>query len=95
MLDHTVRGWAKQDVEAARSWVENLPAKDLPKGVQGLMNPWMKSDPVAASEWLAKMPAGPARDAGAKVIISPVKNTDPEMAEQWRQSLTPQKGNGN
>jgi len=90
MLDHTVRGWTKTDLDAARSWVEKLPATDLPMGVQGLMNPWMKSDPVAASEWLARLPAGPARDAGARAIIEQVKNTDPEMAEQWRKSLPPQ-----
>ena len=94
MLDHTVRGWAKTDLAAARGWVEKLPATDLPKGVQGLMNPWMKADPVAASEWLATLPAGPARDAGARVIIEQVKNTDPEMADQWRKSMSqPPDGN--
>jgi hypothetical protein len=88
MLDHTVRVWAKNDLAAARSWVEDLPDTDLPKGVQGLMNPWMKSDPIAASDWLAKLPAGSARDAGARVIIEQIKNTDPQMAEQWRNSLS-------
>jgi hypothetical protein len=49
----------------------------------------MKSDPIAASEWLSKQAAGPARDAGAQEIINQIKDTDPEMAEQWRKSMTP------
>ncbi|RYD86656.1 MAG: hypothetical protein EOP50_22075 [Sphingobacteriales bacterium] len=58
--------------------------------MRGLMNPWMKSDPVAASQWLATLPAGPVRDEGAKVVIEQVNDTDPEMAEQWRKSLSSQ-----
>jgi hypothetical protein len=88
MLELTVQHWAKRDREAAQAWVEKLPMPDLPKGVNGLMESWLKADPVAASEWLAKQPAGPARDAGARVIIDQIKNTDPQMAEQWRKSLS-------
>ncbi len=90
MLDHTVQVWAKQDLDSAKSWVEKLQDGDRASGVRGLMNPWMKSDPVAASEWLGKLPAGSSRDAGAKVIIEQVKDTDPQMAEQWRKSLSQQ-----
>jgi len=69
--------------------VGKLPAADAPKGVQGLMTTWMKSDPVAASAWLSNQPTGPARDAGARVVIEQIKDTDPEMAEQWRKTLPP------
>lgn len=89
MINHTVQNWAKQNLEEAQQWVEKLPATDQPKGVQGLVASWMKSDPIAASEWLSKQAAGPARDAGAQEIINQVKDTDPEMAEQWRKSMTP------
>ena len=89
MINHTVQNWAKQDREAAQQWVEKLPASDQPKGVQGLVATWMKTDPIAASEWLSQQPAGPARDAGAQEIINQIKDTDPEMAEQWRKSMTP------
>jgi hypothetical protein len=89
MLDNTVQTWAKQDLPAAQQWVGKLPAADAPKGVQGLMTTWMKSDPVAASAWLSNQPTGPARDAGARVVIEQIKDTDPEMAEQWRKTLPP------
>jgi len=89
MINHTVQNWAKQDREAAQQWVEKLPAADQTKGTQGLVAQWMKTDPIAASEWLSQQPAGPARDAGAQEIINQIKNTDPEMAEQWRKSMTP------
>jgi hypothetical protein len=89
MINHTVQNWAKQSLEEAQQWVEKLPATDQPKGVQGLVATWMKSDPIAASEWLSKQSAGPARDAGAQEIINQIKDTDPEMAEQWRKSMTP------
>jgi hypothetical protein len=89
MINHTVQNWAKQDREAAQQWVEKLPAADQPKGVQGLVASWMKTDPIAASEWLSKQPAGPARDAGAREVIKQIKDTDPQMAKQWRDSLTP------
>ena len=90
MLDTTVRTWASQDLPAAQQWVEKLPASDAPKGVQGLMTTWMKTDPVAASGWLSNQPTGPAREAGARVIINAIKDTDPEMAEQWRKTLAPE-----
>ena len=89
MLDNTVQTWAKQDLSAAQQWVEKLPTTDAPKGVQGLMTTWMKTDPIAASGWLSTQPASPARDAGARVLISQIKDTDPEMAEQWRKTLPP------
>ena len=89
MLNATVTTWAKQDLSAAQQWVENLPETDAAKGYQGLMTTWMKTDPVAASGWLSSQPLGPAREAGARVLISQIKDTDPEMAEQWRKTLPP------
>jgi hypothetical protein len=89
MINHTVQNWAKQNLEEAQQWVEKLTASDLPEGTQGLVAQWMKTDPIAASEWLSQQPAGPARDAGAQEIINQIKDTDPEMAEQWRKSMTP------
>jgi hypothetical protein len=87
MLLETVRTWADRNLEAAQQWVEKLPASDAPDAVQGLMTTWMKSDPVAASGWLSNQPTGPAREAGARVVIDQIKDTDPEMAEQWRKTL--------
>jgi hypothetical protein len=92
MLDNTVQTWSKQDLPAAQQWVANLPATDAPMGVQGLMTTWMKTDPIAASAWLSTQPLGPARDVGARVLISQIKDTDPEMAEQWRKTLPPETG---
>ena len=90
MLNATVTTWARQDLSAAQQWVEKLSEADATKGYQGLMTTWMKADPVAASAWLSTQPLGPARDAGARVLISQIKDTDPEMAEQWRTTLPPE-----
>jgi hypothetical protein len=87
MLDFTVRTWANQDLPAAQQWVEKLSEADATKGYQGLMTTWMKTDPVAASAWLSTQPLGSAREAGARVVIDQIKDTDPEMAEQWRKTL--------
>lgn len=89
MLDLTVQSWANQDLDAARQWVEQLKRADKANGVRGLMTPWMKSDPIAASDWLSKQSPGSARDAGARVIIEQIENTDPGLADQWRKSLSP------
>jgi hypothetical protein len=91
MINSTVTTWANQDLQAAKRWVETLPESDAPNAVQGLMTTWMKSDPMAASGWLSTQPQGLARDAGARVLISQIKDTDPEMAEQWRKTLPPVK----
>jgi hypothetical protein len=91
MLNATVTTWAKQDLSAAQQWVEKLPEADATKGYQSLMTTWMKTDPIAASGWLSAQPTGPAREAGARVLISQIKDTDPEMAEQWRKTLAPEK----
>ncbi len=88
MINHTVQNWAKQDRDAAKNWVENLPAEDQAKGTQGLVATWMKTDPIAASDWLSKQPAGLARDAGARELIKQIKDTDPAMAKQWQDSMT-------
>jgi hypothetical protein len=91
MLHETVRTWADRNLEAAQHWVEQLPASDAPNAVQGLMTTWMKSDPVAASGWLSNQSTGPAREAGVRVVIDQIKDTDPEMAEQWRKTLAGEK----
>jgi hypothetical protein len=90
MLIETVRTWADRDLESAQRWVEQVPTSDAPNAVQGLMTTWMKSDPIAASGWLSAQPTGPTREVGARVIISAIKDTDPEMAEQWRKTLPPE-----
>ena len=91
MINRTVETWAVRNLPAAQQWVEKLPATDAPKGVQGLMTTWMRSDPIAASQWLSAQPTGPARDAGARVVIDQIKDTDPEMAERWRKALPQEK----
>lgn len=88
-INHTVQNWAKSNQDEAIDWVESLPDADKSKGIQGVVATWMKADPIAASEWLSQQPPGPARDAGAQEIINQIKDTDPERAEEWRQSMTP------
>lgn len=88
-VDHTARNYAAKDLQKAIDWTVSLDKNDAAMGYQGLLNTWMKVDSIAASEWLSKQPAGPARDAGAQEIINQIKDTDPEMAEQWRKSMMP------
>jgi hypothetical protein len=86
----TIKIQAGRDLEAAISLAENTKNDIIRNGaVSGLVHVWSMTDIQAASEWLSKQAAGPARDAGAQEIINQIKDTDPEMAEQWRKSMTP------
>ena len=75
--------------ESVQSWIDSIDDEYVRSvAVKGVMKTWCANDIVTASEWLSKQALGPARDAGAKVLIEQIKDTDPEMAEQWRKSLT-------
>jgi hypothetical protein len=47
----------------------------------------MTLDPEQAMKWLTSQTPGPARDAGARVVIEQLKNTNPKEAGQWRATL--------
>lgn len=89
ILQKSVAVTAHRDIEAAKKITNELTDSDKPQAMTGLVASWMKTDPIAASEWLSKQPPGPARDAGAREIIKQIKDTDPAMAKQWQDSITP------
>lgn len=74
---------------SALQWSATLPTATQPAAIGGVMEHWAVSDPAAASGWLAAQPQGPARESGVRVLIQQIKDTDPEMAEQWRKTLPP------
>lgn len=80
-----------KDRQNALTWIDGMENEAVRAGaIEGFVKTWCANDIVSAGEWLASQPPGIARDAGARVIIEQIENTDPEMAEQWRKSLSPQ-----
>jgi hypothetical protein len=80
-------------VKSALEWVSEVPLATQPMAVKGVIEHWMRADPEAASEWISKQAAGPTRDAAVHVLIEQIQDSDPALAEQWKQTLF-QQSNG-
>jgi len=55
--------------------------------VAGVVTGLTKSDVPGAANWLNELPAGPSRNAGIKVLVEEIAETDPVAAIEWKNSL--------
>ena len=81
---------AALDVNEAKNWSQRQTGKLGEAAVAGVVAGLMKSDAQGASVWLAQLPAGPTRNAGIKVLVDEIAETDPVAAAQWRKNLSGQ-----
>ena len=77
------------DINEAKNWSLRQTGKQGEAAVAGVVAGWVKSDAVEASVWLSALPPGPARNAGIKVLVDEVAESDPAAAAKWRKLLGP------
>lgn len=88
LTSNIARSLAGRNIEAARAWVETLPAGGLQKGaIHRVASEWVKTDAPAASEWIKTLPSGDARDGAAVELSSAISQRDPLSAFEWARSI--------
>jgi hypothetical protein len=83
--------FAIEDRGAAIAWASGLGNALRASAYSGIVKSWVATDANGAAQWLSQLQPGAARDAGVLVLIDELATTDPQMAEQWRASLTTRK----
>ncbi len=80
--------YARQDLNAARGWVDGLPASEARTAAEeSLVEVWLRSDPMQAAERIDKMPAGQPRDRSAMRLVDAIKGQYPQEAFEWAGSI--------
>lgn len=80
--------YARQDLNAARDWVDRLPAGEARTAAEeSLVEVWLRSDPMQAAERIDKMPPGQSRDRSAQRLVEAIKGQYPQEAFEWAGSI--------
>jgi hypothetical protein len=82
-------GYQLNDVDKAKSdeWYGQLSEADKISAIKGIARNLAAKDLVSLSDKLGSMPHDKAWAAGVGVLIDNIKESDPEVAEEWRQAL--------
>lgn len=78
---------ARLDASEAKSWSLRQTGKVGEAAVAGVVKGLARADAEAASAWLISLPPGPSRNAGIKVLVDEISESDPAAAAQWKKAL--------
>lgn len=81
-------GWARNDLESARQWVETLPQDALNEAAEGITEAWARQDPDASARWLAGLGNDPELDGAKHDYIRQTWREHPEYALGMTTALT-------
>lgn len=82
--------WYREDPDAARQWVLDLPAQAIDEGAQGLVNRLAREEPVEAAQFLSDLATKNPDvnfDGAIQRLISNARSQDPELATIWVSGL--------
>lgn len=78
----------QSDPASAQQWMASLPAEDQPSAMEGMANQMVASDIEGLAKMLGSIPRNETWASGVRVLVEDLKNSDPEMAKQWQESLS-------
>ncbi|MBK1828467.1 hypothetical protein [Haloferula rosea] len=79
--------WARQDLDAARQWVDTLPSDTQSEAAEGIARHYARQNPVEAANWLAGLGNDPDYDGAKRVFISESFRKDPETSLNFVSNL--------
>lgn len=71
----------------AVTWMNSLSPVDQPAAMSGISRQMAKADILQLSQLLSNSPQDEKWLVGAKVLVENVRNSDPEMAKKWQNSI--------
>ena len=78
---------SNQDQSYAQQWIGKLPENDQPYAMKGVAAEMAKSDIQGLSVMLGSLPQDKNWEAGVKVLIQNISDSDPQMAKKWQDAL--------
>lgn len=85
---------AMNSAAAASEWMLKLPEADRTAAMNGIARQMVRGNVLDLSNMLSNMPHDQVWETGVRVLIEDLNQSDPEMAEKWRQ-LLPKEQNPN
>lgn len=80
--------WARQDLAAARAWVERLPEDTRTEAAEGIAGRWAREDPAAAAKWLTGLGNNPDLDGARTVFIEQSFRSSPQASLEFVANLS-------
>lgn len=80
--------WARQDLGAARNWVESLPEDTRTEAAEGVTRHFVRQDPAAAGDWLAGLGDNPDLDGARRIFIEESFRQDPQTSLNFVSNLS-------
>lgn len=75
---------ASSDLQYANEWMKQLPEAEQPDAMEGIAAKMVDNDIHGLSEMLGSMPKDRIWERGTRILIRSLRQSDPEMARQWR-----------
>ncbi len=80
--------WARQDLAAARAWVESLPENTRTEAAEGIARNYAREDAAAAGKWLAGLGNNPDLDGARQVFIEESFRKNPQTSLEFVANLS-------
>lgn len=80
--------WARQDLEGARLWAENLPEDTRTEAAEGVARHMAREDPQRTADWLNSLGTNPDLDGARQIFLSESARNAPEVAIENVSSLS-------
>lgn len=77
----------RDDASRALQWLGQLGQDDQPAAMTGIATEMARADIQRLGKLLASMPQNRTWDAGVRVLVENLKDSDPELAKQWKDAL--------
>lgn len=87
--------WARQDLAAARTWVEGLPENTRTEAAEGIARRYAREDPAAAAQWLNGLGNNPDLDGARTVYIEEAFRESPQASLDYVAKLSDAKAQEN
>jgi hypothetical protein len=78
---------SNSDASYAKEWLAKLPSSDQPFAMKGIATEMVKSNIQELATMLGSMPQDKKWEAGVRVLIDNIRDSDPEMAKKWQGAM--------
>ncbi len=80
--------WARNDLSAARNWVETLPDDTKSEAAEGIARHYARQNPAEAAQWLAGLGNNPDLDGARRIFIEESFRRAPEESLNFVANLS-------
>lgn len=88
LLQRTAEGYFDRNKKDAMKWVMGLDETGKISAARGMVNAWAKKDVNELGKWVEGLAEGDLRDVGVRAMVSQLRDSHPDAAKAWEQTLS-------